>query len=201
MPPQTDTRQQILTSAMTCFMRKGYHRATMDDIVVESGLSKGTLYWYFKSKKELFLALIQSVLEPIGQSWDSLIEEPNKTAVEKLRSITSQFRTELGEMASFFGIMMEAWSLTRHDEDVEFVVKGIYKPYLQIMTRIIDEGKSNGELAVDSAQSTAMVILVLYDGLTLFKGMDFLETDWDILMDATEKLLFQGLGVVDGHES
>ena len=43
-----ERRQQILSAAMTCFIAKGYHRATMDDIVVESGLSKGTLYWYFK---------------------------------------------------------------------------------------------------------------------------------------------------------
>jgi len=54
-----ERRQQILSAAMNCFLAKGYHRATMDDIVAESGLSKGTLYWYFKSKKELFLALVQ----------------------------------------------------------------------------------------------------------------------------------------------
>ena len=200
METKTESQQQILSAAMTCFLRKGYHRATMDDIVNESGLSKGTLYWYFKSKKELFLALIQTILEPIEQSWLTLIDDPSKSAVEKLRLITSLFRVELSEMAPFFGIMMEAWSLTRHDPDVETVVKGIYEPYLKTMTHIIDEGMSNDEFKIDSAESTALVILVLYDGLTLFKGMEFLHADWDLLMDATEKLLFQGLGVGNGRE-
>lgn len=200
MPVQSDTREQVLSAAMTCFMRRGYHRATMDDIVAESGLSKGTLYWYFKSKKELFLALFQSLLTPIGQSWQILLEKRDQSATEKLRFITSQFRTELIEMASFFGIMMEAWSLTRHDEDVEIMLKGIYEPYLSAMTRIINEGKINGEFAVESAESTALVILILYDGLTLFKGMNFIDADWDLLLDTTEHLLFQGLGVDNGRE-
>ncbi len=190
-----------MSAAMTCFLRKGYYQATMDDIVAESGLSKGTLYWYFKSKKELFLALIQSTLEPIEQSWQTLVADPHQSAVEKLRLIMSLLRAEFGEMAPFFGIMMEAWSLTRHDPDVEALIKGIYEPYLQTMTHIIDEGKSNGEFKIDSAESTALVILILYDGLTLFKGMDYLKTDWELLMDATEKLLFQGLGVENGRES
>jgi AcrR family transcriptional regulator len=205
MSPQeesvVDRRHEILSAAMACFIRKGYYRATMDDIVTESGLSKGTLYWYFKGKKELFIALVQSILEPIEEGWGSLIDDPHKSATEKLQLITSLFRVELSEMAPFFGIMIEAWSLTRHDPDVELLVKSIYKPYLNTMTRIIEEGAANGEFKVDAAESTALVILVLYDGLTLFKGMDFLDANWDQLMDATEKLLFRGLGVENGRES
>ena len=39
-----ERRAQILQAALTCFARKGYHLTTMDDIVAESGLSKGSLY-------------------------------------------------------------------------------------------------------------------------------------------------------------
>jgi AcrR family transcriptional regulator len=44
-------RAQILNTAPTCFVRKGYHQTTMDDIVEEGGMSKGLLYWYFDSKR------------------------------------------------------------------------------------------------------------------------------------------------------
>jgi AcrR family transcriptional regulator len=196
-----ERRQQILAAAMTCFMRKGYHQATMDDIVVESGLSKGTLYWYFKSKKELFLALVQSIMQQIEFGWQAAIDDSTKSATEKLLLITALFRVELGEMAPFFGIMMEAWALTRHDPDVEELVKGMYTPYLDIMSQIIAEGVANGEFEADSAEATALVIMILYDGLTLAKALEILDMDWDRLLDATESLLFRGLGMGNGRES
>jgi len=57
MPPRPDVsaerRAQIIEAALTCFTRKGYNNTTMDDVAAESGLSKGTLYWYFESKDNL----------------------------------------------------------------------------------------------------------------------------------------------------
>ena len=47
---QGERKKQILDAAMTVFAQKGFHQARMDDIVEQSGLSKGTIYWYFKSK-------------------------------------------------------------------------------------------------------------------------------------------------------
>lgn len=194
-------RQQILSAAMNCFMAKGYHRATMDDIVAESGLSKGTLYWYFKSKKELFMALVQSMMDEIGQGWMGLLDDTDKTATEKLDVVTKSLRVEIMEMASFFGIMMEAWALTRHDEDVEALVKDMYGPYVDFLTHLIEEGVNNGEFQVASAQSAAEMILILYDGLTLAKGLMVLETDWERLLDTTENIVFRGLGVGVGDGS
>ena len=49
---------QILDAAMHVFVKSGYSKTTMDDIVEISGLSKGALYHYYKSKKDLFLSLI-----------------------------------------------------------------------------------------------------------------------------------------------
>jgi len=195
-----ERRQQILSAAMTCFMRKGYYRATMDDIVAESGLSKGTLYWYFDSKKAIFLALIHSVIRQIEYGWEAVIGDVDKSATEKLQLTAALFRVELGEMAPFFQIMMEAWSLTRHDPDVEALVKDLYTPYLGMMSQIIAEGIDNGEFEAQSAELTATVILILYDGLTLAKGLEVIAADWDQLLDTAEMLLFRGLGIEGSHD-
>src|SRR4051812_8843758 len=61
-PDVSETRKsQILQAAMTVFTRLGLERARMDDIVAESGLSKGALYCYFKSKDDLIAAALDSV--------------------------------------------------------------------------------------------------------------------------------------------
>jgi AcrR family transcriptional regulator len=64
MPPRPDVsaerHAQIIKAALACFSRKGYTNTTMDDIVAESGLSKGSLYWYFDSKDDLFAQAVMS---------------------------------------------------------------------------------------------------------------------------------------------
>ncbi|MCF8261643.1 MAG: TetR/AcrR family transcriptional regulator [Melioribacteraceae bacterium] len=52
-------RNEIIDAAETIFFTKGFESATMDDVATESELSKGTLYLYFKSKDELYQAIVQ----------------------------------------------------------------------------------------------------------------------------------------------
>jgi AcrR family transcriptional regulator len=55
-----DTRAKILEAAVQVFAQKGYHETRMDDIVNESKTSKGSLYFYFPSKQDIFFGLIET---------------------------------------------------------------------------------------------------------------------------------------------
>ena len=57
-----ETRQQILDTALDVFSRKGYSRSTFVDIAKQIGLSKGAVYWHFKTKTDLLMALIEASL-------------------------------------------------------------------------------------------------------------------------------------------
>jgi AcrR family transcriptional regulator len=202
MAPRPDVSEerkaQIYEAALACFSRKGYHLTTMDDIVVESGLSKGALYWYFKSKKELFISLFQEIFERLGQTWEFIAADAEATATDKLLASLELFRSELEEMVPFFGVMMEAWAQTRYDEDVERLVGELYEPYLDIMSRIIDEGVASGEFCVESVRATALVIMTLFDGITLALGTGLFQYDWDEIIDAAAALVLRGLGAEGG---
>src|SRR3954463_9130689 len=54
-------RQQILTAARTCFLSKGLHNTSMQDLIQEAGLSVGAVYRYFKSKNEIINAIATTV--------------------------------------------------------------------------------------------------------------------------------------------
>jgi AcrR family transcriptional regulator len=58
-----DSRAQLLAAAGRVFAAKGYRAATVDGIVAAAGLSKGTFYWNFSSKEELFLALLEERID------------------------------------------------------------------------------------------------------------------------------------------
>ncbi len=53
--------QEIKEAALKIFSSKGYHRTTMAEIAMEAGYGKGTIYWYWKSKEELYFALISDL--------------------------------------------------------------------------------------------------------------------------------------------
>ena len=57
--PKEERQSQIMEAAMKVFTKKGFASARMDDIVEESGLSKGAIYHHYKGKKDIFLALIE----------------------------------------------------------------------------------------------------------------------------------------------
>jgi TetR/AcrR family fatty acid metabolism transcriptional regulator len=198
MPPKGDVREQrkaqIYQAALNCFQRKGYHLTTMDDIVVESGLSKGTLYWYFKSKKDLFISMLRQMMGQFGQEMASIAVQ-RSSAADKLCASLALFRAQLAEAGAFYGIMMEAWALTRHDEKVENLVREIYTPYVDLMTRIVREGVSSGEFEVGVSEAMSLVLLALFDGITLSMGTGLWQCDLDEIMDQAEQLVLRGVGV------
>ena len=200
MTPKPDVAEerkaQIYQAALACFNRKGYHLTTMDDIVAESGLSKGALYWYFKSKRELFLSLFQELMEQYGQAMESLVTS-QANAAGKMRAGLAFIRAGFEEIAPFFGVMMEAWTLTRHDEDVERLTRKIYEPYVDTVTQIVQEGIASGEFRADFPRATALVVLTLFDGIMMALGTGLWTHDWNEIMDAAEELVLRGLGVED----
>src|SRR5947209_3823254 len=76
---RTDRRRaQILAAASRVFARHGFHRATVRQVAQEAGIADGTVYLYFRSKRELLLALLgQLGLDALGDPvvdgrWDDL---------------------------------------------------------------------------------------------------------------------------------
>ena len=198
MTPKADVslerKAQIYQAAAACFHRKGYHLTTMDDIVAESGLSKGALYWYFESKKDLFISMFRQAMDPFAQGMASIAAQES-SAADKLRASLSLLRTEWSTMSTLLGIVVEAWALTRHDKDVETLVREIYVPYADLMTRIVEEGMAGGEFNVRSPEATSLVLLALMDGIALSMGTGLWQCDWDDIMDAGESLVLHGLEV------
>jgi TetR/AcrR family transcriptional regulator, mexJK operon transcriptional repressor len=59
-------RAEIMAAAKEVFFAEGYSGASMDEIAARSGASKATLYAYFRSKDELVLAMLETIIEPLG---------------------------------------------------------------------------------------------------------------------------------------
>jgi len=58
--PVLETRERIIASAARVFGQKGFQRASLDQVAADAGLTKGAIYWHFKSKNDLYFALLDS---------------------------------------------------------------------------------------------------------------------------------------------
>jgi AcrR family transcriptional regulator len=88
---QEQTRQRVLAAGAKVFARRGYHRATVDEIASEAGFTIGALYSNFAGKEELFLALADRHVEERVADVGAIAkaaegEEPGRDAAEQLRS-------------------------------------------------------------------------------------------------------------------
>lgn len=96
--PET-TRNRILDAALDVFSNKGYHDATVDDIVAKSDTSKGSIYFHFPNKQTLFFALVDKfanllerrVMEAIAEQ-DSGIERVRAALITCLDTFSSYRR-------------------------------------------------------------------------------------------------------------
>jgi AcrR family transcriptional regulator len=158
---------QIIEAALACFTRKGYNNTTMDDIVAESGLSKGSLYWYFKSKDELFEAAILSVFMNVGEQAFAALEG-HATTADQLRAI-AQVTANVGRMLmGYFTLFLEFWASSQHREESAQLWVDMLVEYKDLLVGIIEEGIRKGEFKPVDAEPLVWTILAAYDGLAAY---------------------------------
>ncbi len=83
-------KDQILDAALTVLVHNGYERSRLDDVVQESQLSKGAIYWYYKSKKEMYLDLINFWVLRYSVTLNHIVEE-DKLPSQQLKNLFKYF--------------------------------------------------------------------------------------------------------------
>jgi AcrR family transcriptional regulator len=110
--------EEIAAAALRVFAKRGLHQTTLDDVAKEAGVSKGTIYLYFKSKEELFIAAAQRVVPtpeelPLGKTPRTMTEkELGKLLREVVQTMYRRFCTPA--YRAFFSLM--AAETLRHPE-------------------------------------------------------------------------------------
>ena len=174
MSPRPDVsaerRAQIIQAALACFSRKGYRNTTMDDIVAASRLSKGTLYWYFKSKDGLFVSAVASALAEIGQGVAAALERCT-TASEKLRALALEQAKFCNLDAGIFNLIIEFWGQSSSREEASQSWTNLLVQFGEIVTGIIEEGVRNGEFKPVDAGQLAWALMATYDGLVAYVAL------------------------------
>jgi Transcriptional regulator len=98
-------RQQILEAAYAVFSSKGYHRATVDEIIALADTGKGTVYNYFNNKEQLFYTLIRERNQPFEVALQQTLDS-GQPPLAKLEAMVRLFLRFYLENADLWRVMM-----------------------------------------------------------------------------------------------
>jgi len=162
----TERKSQILDAAARVFARLGLDRARMDDIVKESGLSKGALYWYFKSKDDIIVALLVSVFEQELADLRALPEDGG-SARERLEAFTEQTIANLKPLVKLMPVLYEFYALALRNKAVRKALKIQFEHYMELMEPLIEQGIQQGEFGPVDVREAAIAAGAIVEGTLL----------------------------------
>ena len=105
---QDQQKEHILKAALSVIVKNGYERSRMDDIVQSSKLSKGAIYWYYKSKKEVYLSLVDYWVKNYNSGFIENLEQ-HSTASAQLKGLFDYFMEQFDKDPAIFKILVEFW--------------------------------------------------------------------------------------------
>jgi AcrR family transcriptional regulator len=187
-----ERRSQILQAAMSCFAEKGYHLTTMDDIVAASGLSKGSIYWYYKSKREILMAMLEAVFANISEMTEGVLADSSSSASARLRRFMELSMASIAESGDLLAVLIDFWSAARHDERFNRAMLELYEPFFASLAELIEEGIRNGEFRPVNAANLTSFLIGAGDGL-MMQYIVGLPMDWRGVIDTLIDVLLDGL--------
>jgi AcrR family transcriptional regulator len=146
---EENVKERIIRTSWSLFSSKGFDKTTLNDIITKANISKGTFYYYFRSKDTLLNTLSVIFDEEYRKVEERTPEELD--SFEKLMFLNYEIHTYIGENidSSLLASQYSA-QLTNNDES-NLLDKNRY--YFTILTKIIEEGQRKNELRSDLSVS------------------------------------------------
>ncbi|MFW9967818.1 MAG: TetR/AcrR family transcriptional regulator [Candidatus Thorarchaeota archaeon] len=197
MPKVTAEKKQmilntIVEAAEALFSQKGYHGTSMDDIVKESGYSKGAIYGHFDSKEQLFLSVMEKQSDTSLEGVKSLFspEDSAWTKLEKTLVLLPDSMCDESECRLTFELQLQA---SRKKSWIS-KIQNQYSRTIRFLAEIIEEGQANGEFRKDiDAESLAGILIGASNGLSLYSLVTGKSFDWNRIKDTLRNVVNSGI--------
>ena len=156
-------RAELLDCAQRLFLTRGYERTTVNDVIAETGLSKGAFYHHYRSKEDLLEAVAARFAGEAAGFIAALHDERLEALAElnRMLSLGREWkRGRIAELRAMFMTLLEPQNAPLYHR----IVSAISAVLAPALARIIAEGKASGAFDVGDPALAAEVLLGLSDG-------------------------------------
>ena len=165
MKPNRDpdrTRQLLLDAAFAEIHEHGYQGASLDNILAETGVTKGALYHHFKNKQALGYAVVDEVIRPMMQErWVAPLFAADDP-IEALGQILKSERAERDDMACFLGCPLNnlAQEMSPLDEGFRTRIHRLLEAWQDGIAQALRQGQERGKVRADVDPGKTAIFLV-----------------------------------------
>ena len=180
----------IVDVAQRLFAKYGFKKTTIDEIAYSAHVAKGSIYYYFDSKEDIFRA----VLDKENRLWSQRVREVinrASTPQEKLRAYLVTRMKYLSKLTNFYSALREEY--LEHYSFVENIRKKYFREEIEIVKAILKEGTEKRVFQIEDLELMAFVIVATLKGLEYSWTMEIPTPDIEKRVDLLLKVLFNGL--------
>lgn len=160
----TEVKNLIVGSATKYFSKYGFYKTTMDEIAKNIHRAKGLLYYYFKSKEELFNEVLKQELSTIKSSLSSIVNSDSDSLIILKEYILTRLRL-LHKAVNYHETLKADFFEKYH------FVKDVREDFDQFersqLTLILKKGKKEGFLDFKNINSTVNIMMIILNGIEI----------------------------------
>lgn len=162
----------ILIAGTRLFAKKGFSGTSMSELAELTNIASATIFYHFKNKEELFLAVLENVKNEITQSFEEYFEKKKfETGLEMVEGVVSFFIYMAGQKEEWFMLLHRnyPYRLAEENPGCRNNLEEIYNCFTDVFERAIRLGKKDGSVRDVQTHKTALIILSMVDGVIRFK--------------------------------
>lgn len=196
MNAASNRKEKILEAALLCFNERGYHETSIDTIALKGRISKGGIYYYFRSKEELFLELFKFRLNKYIEQLKKYIQKECDPEKRMLLLIQKWGSLILRENQDFFRFCLEFSAMGARDKEIKEAMTDFYKNSTHTLSEIIRDGIAVGEFKPLDPEKIARLIFSIFQGV--FSTYFSVDHDFDLIDQHTFniKTILQGIQTI-----
>ncbi|VBB41491.1 Transcriptional regulator [uncultured Desulfatiglans sp.] len=165
-------RDAILNTAAKLFSEHGFKETSIADIARATGVAEGTIFYHFKSKEDLFLAILQEVKEDILREFNAYRKESEPlSGLQMMEEAISFYLYLAAKMDERFLLLHRhyPYKLAEVNPVCRGYLEDIFNCLLDIFEQAVELGQKDGSIAPMPARKNALIVLTMVDGLVRFR--------------------------------
>lgn len=174
-------KQELLKIAYRLFISKGYEETSIDEIIAEAQIAKGTFYFHFKSKNALLEAIINMMITEEAEQAKQFVSA-SLTVPQKIVGVITSLRPRQNEM-NIENALNRKENIVIHEK----IKRRIIDEAVPILSEVVSEGNAQGILDCDNISERVRLLLVMSS--EVFDRGSFTSADIDVFIDTIEKML------------
>lgn len=184
------SRQKILEAALELFGTKGYESTTITDLVKKANISKGLIYHYFDSKREILEQLVQYLMDSGDQRIKDYGEKKQQLFVgeprDRLKAMLDLFFLEMRENFRSWSLILNLTVQVHHFDFIHEMAVQKMQGYVALMSDLFSE------LGYENPESEARILGALFDGM----GMQYYVMNDEVYLKQMEKSVYEKYNLI-----